>query len=380
VSWPTACLGDLATAHYGKALKEGERDPTGSYTVFGSSGPVGTHSEKLCEAPTIVIGRKGSVGEVTYAPVGGWPIDTTYYLQLHQPDRLDLRYLYWALSHARLGQRAITTSIPGLNRDELYRARLIFPPLAEQRRIAALLDKADAVRRKRRESLRLLDEFLRSAFLEMFGDPVRNEKGWEVAELQDIAGIVSGVTKGRKLHGNAAQDVPYLRVANVQDGFLDLGEVKTIPATRDEIEQYRLEPGDILLTEGGDPDKLGRGAIWGGEIHDCIHQNHIFRVRLHDAGFLPDYVSALLGTAYGKRYFLRAAKQTTGIASINRTQLGGFPVIKAPREAQERYSAAVVGVRVLRDRLADSTLVVDRLFDSLAQRAFGEHASAAGAP
>jgi type I restriction enzyme S subunit len=165
-----------------------------------------------------------------------------------------------------------------------------------QRRIAAMLDKADAVRRKRRESLRLLDGFLRSAFLEMFGDPVRNEKGWAIAQLETIADIVSGVTKGRKLQDHVAQEVPYLRVANVQDGFLNLGEVKTIPATCSEIAKYRLEAGDIPLTEGGDPDRLGRGAIWRGEIDDCIHQNHIFRVRLHDGGFRPDYMSALLGS------------------------------------------------------------------------------------
>jgi type I restriction enzyme S subunit len=131
-----------------------------------------------------------------------------------------------------------------------------------------------------------------------------------------------------------------------------------------------LEAGDILLTEGGDPDKLGRGAIWRGEIDDCIHQNHIFRVRLHDGGFRPDYVSALLGSAYGKRYFLKAAKQTTGIASINRTQLGHFPVIRAPWKSQEWYSAAVLGARTLRDRLGDATQAVDWLLDSLAQRAF----------
>jgi type I restriction enzyme S subunit len=216
------------------------------------------------------------------------------------------------------------------------------PALAEQRRIAALLDRADAVRRKRAESRRLVDELLRSVFLEMFGDPVRNEKGWEVVTLETIADIVSGVTIGRRIDpAREILEVPYLRVANVQDGFISRSEVKTTCATRDEVDRYALRAGDILLTEGGDPDKLGRGAVWDGAIDPCIHQNHVFRVRVLGNDFSADYLNALLGSSYGKRYFFKAAKQTTGIASINRTQLGRFPALAAPREIQRRFTDIV---------------------------------------
>ncbi len=159
-------------------------------------------------------------------------------------------------------------------------------------------------------------------------------------------------------------------MANVQDAYLDLSEVKEIDATTEEITQYRLRLGDILLTEGGDRDKLGRGAVWRGEIEECIHQNHIFRVRLLDNDFVSDYVSALLGSSYGKRYFLKAAKQTTGIASINRTQLAAFPVLRAAVEVQQRYSAVLAEARRLHHRLDSVVQTTDRLFDSLAQRAF----------
>jgi type I restriction enzyme S subunit len=163
-----------------------------------------------------------------------------------------------------------------------------------------------------------------------------------------------------------------LRVANVQDGFLRLEEIKTIPATADEIAQYRLQKDDILLTEGGDPDKLGRGAVWRGEIDMCIHQNHIFRVRLTNDSLVSDYVSALLGSAYGKRYFLKAAKQTTGIASINRRQLGGFPVLLAPIGLQRKYAALVSVSRHLKAGFMNVTTGTDDLFQSLTQRAFTE--------
>ena len=140
--------------------------------------------------------------------------------------------------------------------------------------------------------------------------------------LEDAAEIGSGLTKGRKQVNGTFENVPYMRVANVQDGFLDLSEIKTIPANAAERQRYALRVGDLLMTEGGDPDKLGRAALWRGEVQGCLHQNHVFRVRAKCTTFLPQYLAAVMGSSYGKAYFLKVAKRTTGIASINRTQLG----------------------------------------------------------
>src|SRR4051794_17800227 len=105
--------------------------------------------------------------------------------------------------------------------------------------------------------------------------------GWVWARLSDIAEIKGGLTKGQKRKpDDFLRTVPYLRVANVQRGFLDLSEVKEIEATDVEVREMKLVPGDVLFTEGGDRDKLGRGWIWRGEILECVHQNHIFRARL----------------------------------------------------------------------------------------------------
>ena len=363
-------VGELVRAHYGKALKDSDRRGGGQHDVYGSSGIIGRHDQCLVPYPTVVIGRKGSVGSVTFAPNGGWPIDTAFFIELREPERADLRYLYWALSNARLDRRAITKSIPSLNRDELYRAKIRLPALSEQHRIAAMLDKADDVRRKQRDGLSLVGQLQDSAFLEMFGDPRTNERDWDVVSLEQVSQIVSGVTKGRKLPPHGVRQVPYLRVANVQDGYLNVAEVKTIDATLVEIDRYRLRDGDILLTKGGDSDKLGRGAVWRGEVEECIHQNHIFRVRLVDTDLTPDYVSALLGSAYGKRFFLKAAKQTTGIASINRTQLARFPVIRAPVELQHRYAALLGCTHGVAERVSAAGRTADQLYDALVARVF----------
>lgn len=159
-------------------------------------------------------------------------------------------------------------------------------------------------------------------------------KSSPVCPLSRVADIASGITLGRKARDAELFEVPYLRVANVQDGHLVLDEVKTVSATRNEIEKWALKDGDLLLTEGGDLDKLGRGACWREQVPLCIHQNHIFRVRLPEAHYDPDFVSFQIGSPYGKAYFLAHAKKTTGIASINQRVLGAFPLISPPIDEQ----------------------------------------------
>jgi type I restriction enzyme S subunit len=166
-------------------------------------------------------------------------------------------------------------------------------------------------------------------------------EGWAWTTLADIADIKGGVTKGQKRkNGDATRDVPYLRVANVQRGYLDLSEIKTIPAIEVEIEQLRLQKGDILFNEGGDRDKLGRGWIWQDQLPECIHQNHVFRARLLDASIRPKFVS-WYGNTFGQRYFMDQGKQTTNLASINITKLSALPVPLPPNAEQERIAEEV---------------------------------------
>jgi type I restriction enzyme S subunit len=205
----------------------------------------------------------------------------------------------------------------------------------------------------------------------MFGDPATNPKGWcEDTRLGDVAEIVSGVTKGRRLNGEKAREVPYLAVVNVQDRALNLSTLKSIEATEAEIDRYRLMRGDLLLTEGGDPDKLGRGTLWNDELPECIHQNHIFRVRLTTNRLHPLFLNWLVSSQRGKNCFLRSAKQTTGIASINMTQLRGFPLLIPPTEIQQAFAARATDVSRLRASAAESGASMDDLFVTLQHRAF----------
>ncbi|MCL1530824.1 restriction endonuclease subunit S [Xanthomonas nasturtii] len=162
-------------------------------------------------------------------------------------------------------------------------------------------------------------------------------EGWSRRPLHEVADVRTGVAKG-KTGLTDPVELPYLRVANVQDGFIDLSEVKTIAVERHQIDRYSLQAGDILMTEGGDFDKLGRGAVWSGTIDPCLHQNHVFAVRAKRELVNPLFLSALSGSEYGRTYFLGCAKRSTNLASINSSQLKAFPVLLPPVAEQNQIA------------------------------------------
>src|ERR1022692_815045 len=181
--------------------------------------------------------------------------------------------------------------------------------------------------------------------------------------LGAIADVVGGVTKDAKRQSDPSfVEVPYLRVANVQRGYLDLAIVATIRVPADKAVKLRLEVGDVLFNEGGDRDKLGRGWVWQGQIPDCIHQNHVFRARLTGGAFEPKFVS-MHGNTYGRNWFEKMGKQTTNLASLNLTTLKSFPVpvlsIEEQRirvaEIEQRVSLIEALERALKDAQRRST-------------------------
>jgi type I restriction enzyme S subunit len=225
-----------------------------------------------------------------------------------------------------------------------------FSPLSEQRAIAAFLDREtariDALIRKQERLIDLLEE-KRAALIShtvtkgLDPDVEMKDSGvewlgkipahWEVIRLKFLANVQSGAAKGRDLDGDDTIEVPYLRVANVQKGFVDLSDVATITIRRNEIDRYSLQSGDILMTEGGDYDKLGRGTVWKGQITPCVHQNHIFAVRTQ-AGISPHWIDMITQADYARHYFIMRSKQSTNLASISMTNLVDLPVILPPGE------------------------------------------------
>lgn len=261
---------------------------------------------------------------------------------------LDTAYLYWFL------QQAISPSFYGGHWPILTEKYIPIPPIEKQRQIAAhlkaQLGEVDKARQAAEAQLRYAQKLHASLLKETFMNGVSTT--WPKIELGEIGEVVAGITLGRKTNGKITKTIPYLRVANVKDGYLDLSDVSTIEATESEIKRLLLKPGDILLTEGGDPDKLGRGTFWNGELDECIHQNHIFRVRFPAESYMPEFIAAQIGSVYGKDYFFAHAKKTTGIATINQKVLKKFPVLSPSIETQKAVMSD------LNKKLAESERII----------------------
>jgi type I restriction enzyme S subunit len=233
------------------------------------------------------------------------------------------------------------------------------PPVDEQHAIAAFLDaetaRIDALVARQEGLIATLREKRRalishavtkgldpSAPMKDSGVPWLGEvpAHWEMKRLKFIAEVRTGVAKGRDLTGYETVELPYLRVANVQDGYLDLSNVAMITLTKDEVERYLLKVGDVLMNEGGDYDKLGRGYVWQAEIDPCAHQNHVFAVRLHDTS-CAYWVNLVAQSDYAKKYFISRSKQSTNLASISSSNISEWTVVLPPPQEQSRILAFV---------------------------------------
>ena len=215
----------------------------------------------------------------------------------------------------------------------------------KQRAIADYLDietgRIGALSSKKRRMIELLDEY----DLSLVDDYFEHASTDGLARLGYLAEVRSGVTlSGARPTTRDDVTVPYLRVANVQHDRLDLTEVKTVTVDRATARRTALRSGDVLMTEGGDIDKLGRGTVWRGEIDPCLHQNHVFAVRARTQDLLPDFLALVTRTSYARRYFEMTGVRSTNLASTNSSKVASFRIPFPDLSAQIKL------VRSYRDR------------------------------
>ncbi|XUL90383.1 restriction endonuclease subunit S [Streptomyces galilaeus] len=275
----------------------------------------------------------------------------------------------WALlvfrRHMHAGRFAkearITTSIAHLSAARLKTVEFPVPPTAEQRRIVDALDvrlgQVDTIEARLRTALEQLDELelavmtaAGTGLLKTTAEPQPSSilpagvidgqlpptaPGWSWARLDGIAEVVGGVTKDSKRQSNPdIPEVPYLRVANAQRARLDLADITKIRVPAKASKKLRLQAGDLLMTEGGDRDKLGRGWIWEDQIPHCIYQNHLFRARLRSDTTHPKLLAWYVNSA-ARRWFEANGKQSVNLASISISKTKLLPVPVPPPGAQD---------------------------------------------
>ena len=268
---------------------------------------------------------------------------------IFENEKVSLKYLYYYLLLHRpdLIKQGIGGAQANISQTILKKLMVSYPvDRSEQMRIVARieelfseLDNGVETLRKTKQQLAVYRQaVISAAFPEMTDE--------NTVRLDEIADISGGITKGRDLSKQETVHLPYLRVANVQNGYLDLSQMKTIELKVIEKEKYLLRSGDVLYTEGGDRDKLGRGTVWNDEIPNCVHQNHVFKARLDLNKANPRYVAYWSMSAFARNYFYNKGKQSVNLASINKTVLSALtlPLPSLPeqeatlREIESRLS------------------------------------------
>ena len=368
-SWPEVTLGQICEFRYGKSLPEAFR--TGGHVpVFGSNGQVGSHEVALTIGPTIVIGRKGSTGEVNFSPNACWPIDTTYYIDA-TATQADVRWLAYRL--AALGLTKLNKSVvPGLNRDDAYRKHLLLPPLPEQRRIAEVLDRAEALRAKRRAALAQLDTLTQSIFLDMFGDPAARTQRFLIQPLGTV--LKQSLQNGAYYPKESYTELGGVEMVHMSDAFYEVvprGQLKRVVCTSSDVEKYALCENDILIAR--------RSLTLEGAAKPCLiprsSEPLIFESSFIRVTPKPDKLTALylyhyLNNDRVKQKCVRPFITQSTISGINQSNLERVSVIVPPLRLQREFGCRVASVDVLKMEHRASLVELDTLFATLQHRAF----------
>lgn len=245
------------------------------------------------------------------------------------------------------------------------------PPLDEQHRMVRLLDRAAEIRRRADAARAKSRAIIPALFLDMFGDPATNPKGWPVKKIGDTCDVQGGLQVTSK-RSSLPLERPYLRVANVLRGALNLDEVKSIRLTPAELDRTRLRRGDILVVEGhGNPREIGRAAMWDGSVPDCTHQNHLIRARVIEGTLLPQYLECYLNSEAGRQILISNGKTTSGLNTISTSNVKAVKLPLPPLHLQTAFAEQVIRIESVACALDAAAAKAEAMAAALSAEVFG---------
>lgn len=323
----------------------------------------------IIPARTIVVPTRMAVGKAAVTSIDMAINQDLKALIIRDDKKIDQQYLLrFLLGKARdLAGMAKGATVKGITLDVLREMKIPLPPLPEQKRIAAILDKADAIRRKRQQAIELADQFLRSVFLEMFGDPVTNKHDFQHGTIRDL---VETVNYGTSSKADPEQGrYPILRMGNITyAGKMDFSDIKYIDLTEMEEKKYLVKKGDLLFNRTNSKDLVGKSAVF-----DCdtpmAFAGYLIRIRTNQIGN-PYYLSGYLNSLHGKQTLRHICKSIVGMANINAQELQDIKILLPPTSLQDRYSTVVRAVRSTIETMEISVKEIHDLFVSLSNKAF----------
>ncbi|WP_286414637.1 restriction endonuclease subunit S [Acinetobacter indicus] len=255
--------------------------------------------------------------------------------------------------------------MPRMVMGEFWNYEIPLPPLAEQRRIASILDQADELRQKRQQAIDKLDQLLQATFIEMFGDPVSNPKGWEVGCIGDM---LESVKYGSSDKATLEGEIPILRMNNLTySGEMDLRDLKYITKVQAD-EKYLVKEGDILFNRTNSKELVGKTAVYVGP-EPMAYAGYLVRGRTKE-NFAPEYISAFLNSPWGKEKLQSMCKSIVGMANINAKEFQSIVLPIPPENEQMHFRARVLAIREKKQLLVNQSNVFETLFKSLQNQAF----------
>ena len=280
---------------------------------------------------------------------------------------IDSLYFYYFMCNVDLQNYCESTTVPSVRKTRIAEIEIPLPPLAEQRRIAAVLDKVSDLIAKRREQLDKLDELVKARFVEMFGDPVSNPKGWNKGTIRDVVSEVKYGTSRPAVDGGTYK---YLRMGNITfDGNLDLSDLKYINIPDSELEKCIVRKGDVLFNRTNSKELFGKTCVFDLD-EPMVIAGYIIRVRVNKK-VLPIYLSAVLNSRYGKQTLADMCKAIVGQANINAQELQNIAILIPPIELQEKFSNSAETVKKSKLTIQQSLDKLEVLKKALMQQYFG---------
>lgn len=366
-NWKKFNIEAVLSLEYGKSFPESKR-LSGPYAVYGSNGIVGRSDKFLLGEPTIIIGRKGSAGEINLSESCSWPIDTTYYVSLKSPLIYSLHFIYYFFKWLDPRRFIDTTTKPGLNRDRIYAQEIALPPFPVQERIVQILQKADSMRQKRQKAEETISSILPSLFFETFGDPTKEPTKFKKISLGEITTLV---TSGYTPRGGASVYVPdgplLIRSQNVRMLQLDLSDCAHIPENiHAEMSRVQVLPGDVLLNITG--ASIGR-VTWADEdIPPANVNQHVCVIRVKKNLIVPEYLAFLLASPWYQHIILNAPGSAQ--SGFNHSRVRGLEILLPPLPIQNSFVLQVKNLQKTKMRLENAFSMTNDVYNVLLARAF----------
>ena len=360
-NWEIKKLGEVCNLYQPKTISGEMLITDGEYLVYGANGVIGRYNQYNHEESEVLLTCRGATcGSVNVSKPYSWINGNA--MVVHPQDKsLKKPYLTYHLKAIDWSKVITGAAQPQITRQSLSPLEVCIPPIEEQERIVAELDCLSGIIEKKREQLKELDALAESIFYTMFGDPITNEKGWEVKKLGEVANSVNYGTSSPATEGGY---YTYIRMNNLTySGYLDLNDVKKIDVSENEMEKCIVRKGDILFNRTNSKDLVGKTALFDLD-EEMIIAGYIIRVRVNTDVVLPIYVVRYMNTPFMKTYFRNLCKGAVNQANINSKELKTIPILMPHIELQQEYADKIEAIEKQKELIKQSITETEELFNS----------------